>query len=179
MEASSCSSNSHSLHLQADSQGTVEVGNRHSSSRMDRAASASSRHSDNDPDGKIETTNDARCTINDEEAVAIFIAQQSKSKRDGLATRLAREHGISPKAVYDIWNMRTRCRATRPYWTPAQEQRFMNSRFNHAPKRGPVPAPQSPESGPVTSSWKRSNLVSGGLLDEALDWIEQSSEQAK
>ena len=58
------------------------------------------------------------CTITEEVAVIIFLAKKTaRSKQDRLASRLAAEHGITAKAVRDIWSLRTWWRATEPYWT--------------------------------------------------------------
>ena len=58
------------------------------------------------------------CTITEEVAVIIFLAKKTaRSKQDRLASRLAAEHGITAKAVRDIWSLRTWRGATEPYWT--------------------------------------------------------------
>jgi len=60
------------------------------------------------------------CTISSNEAVRIFLAaKHGRTKRDRLALRLAHDFGITPKAVRDIWNLRTWARTTKPYWSPS------------------------------------------------------------
>ena len=129
----------------------------------------------------LPSTEEARgmCTIDKKTAVIIFLARQSTpvTKDDRLATRLSDEHGISPKAVRDIWNMRTWCRATRPYWTPAQEHQFISMRFsaNVQKKRRTVQPGRilnASQRLPLQAQWKRANLNSCGLLEEALCWLE-------
>jgi len=66
------------------------------------------------------------CTICAEDALAIFVARKSQLKRDRLASRLAEEFSISPKAVRDIWNLRTWSSVTRPCWTSADSEKFLN-----------------------------------------------------
>eukprot|EP00277_Geminigera_cryophila_P018303 CAMPEP_0179437354 /NCGR_PEP_ID=MMETSP0799-20121207/21260_1 /TAXON_ID=46947 /ORGANISM="Geminigera cryophila, Strain CCMP2564" /LENGTH=359 /DNA_ID=CAMNT_0021218233 /DNA_START=45 /DNA_END=1124 /DNA_ORIENTATION=+ len=69
------------------------------------------------------------CTICAGDAVAIFVAKRSKSKRDHLATRLAEEFGVTAKAVRDIWNLRTWRTVTAQYWSPADAEKFLNRRL--------------------------------------------------
>lgn len=137
-----------------------------SSEHAFKGESEDEHHDKGDEKAAHRGTIDARCTISEGNAVAIFLAQRSKSTRDGLATRLAQEHGISLKAVYDIWNMRTWCRATRPHWTAAQEKKFMGLKCA-MPKRNPVR-----HAAPSAEVWKRTDKNTGGLLEEALTWIE-------
>lgn len=60
------------------------------------------------------------CTLSSNEAVCIFLAaKHGRTKRDRLALRLAHDFGITPKAVRDIWNLRTWARTTKPYWSPS------------------------------------------------------------
>jgi multidrug efflux pump subunit AcrB len=54
----------------------------------------------------------------------------------------AQELGITPKAVRDIWNLRTWARATRPHWTPLDEEAFTKKKSCAAfcdSKRKPTP----------------------------------------
>jgi hypothetical protein len=70
------------------------------------------------------------CTISQAEAVMIFLAGSrhgSYGSRGKLSDRLSKELGITPKAVRDIWNLRTWARATRPHWTPSDEVTFTKS----------------------------------------------------
>ena len=71
------------------------------------------------------------CSITAEAARFIFQAKHSKQrhKQDKLATRLAAEYGISPKAVRDIWCLRTWTKETRPFWTHAERQRFLGKKL--------------------------------------------------
>jgi len=71
------------------------------------------------------------CTISQENAVFIFLAGRrhgSIGSRGKLSDSLSKEFGITPKAVRDIWNLRTWVRATRPHWTPLDEETFMNKK---------------------------------------------------
>jgi len=62
------------------------------------------------------------CKISDEAAATIFLAARCCDKphapRDGLSSKLAKEYGITTKAVRDIWNRRTWRHATKPHWGP-------------------------------------------------------------
>jgi hypothetical protein len=67
------------------------------------------------------------CSISQAEAVIIFLAgsrHNSSGGRGKLSARLSKEFGITPKAVRDIWNLRTWTRDTRPHWTPLDEETF-------------------------------------------------------
>ena len=71
------------------------------------------------------------CTISQQNAVIIFLAGRrhgSIGSRGKLSDSLSKEFGITPKAVRDIWNLRTWVRATRPHWTPLDEDTFMNKK---------------------------------------------------
>jgi hypothetical protein len=75
------------------------------------------------------------CTISQAEAVMIFLAGSrhgSYGSRGKLSDRLSIELGITPKAVRDIWNLRTWARATRPHWTPSDEEIFMKKKSRAA-----------------------------------------------
>ena len=48
-----------------------------------------------------------------EKAVAIFQARVYRSSNRALGSQLARQYGVTPKAVRDIWLMRTWMHATR------------------------------------------------------------------
>lgn len=77
----------------------------------------------------------AVCIISSPDAISIFVAKQkNRNKRDGLATNLATEHGITAKAVRDIWNLRTWTWATRPYWTAFDTEHFERKRLNKTPR---------------------------------------------
>jgi hypothetical protein len=79
----------------------------------------------------MDTSVRGMCSITAEAARFIFQAKHSKGrhKQDKLATRLAAEYGISPKAVRDIWCLRTWTQETRPFWTHAERQRFLGKKL--------------------------------------------------
>ena len=63
----------------------------------------------------------ARAQLNATSAVRIFLAKHASaeamaSKSADLSARLALDHGVTAKAVRDIWNKRTWKSATQPYW---------------------------------------------------------------
>ena len=70
------------------------------------------------------------CTISAETAALIFKARNdsNRHKQDKLAKRLGETFGISPKAVRDIWSLRTWVHATFPYWLPTDWQHFSAKR---------------------------------------------------
>jgi hypothetical protein len=114
----------------------------------------------------IRIQTDQRCAIKKEDAVSIFLAKRGKKPRDGLAVRLAGIYGVTPKAVYDIWNMRTWRSVTKAYWTADK-----NCREQQKTK-----GPETTDKTTLARStiWKRADDNSGGLLEEALSWMEQS-----
>eukprot|EP00277_Geminigera_cryophila_P007788 CAMPEP_0179421312 /NCGR_PEP_ID=MMETSP0799-20121207/9693_1 /TAXON_ID=46947 /ORGANISM="Geminigera cryophila, Strain CCMP2564" /LENGTH=322 /DNA_ID=CAMNT_0021195099 /DNA_START=33 /DNA_END=1001 /DNA_ORIENTATION=- len=69
--------------------------------------------------------------ISGENAVTIFLSKTNQIKGDRLAMRLAKEFGISAKAVRDIWNLRTWAHATKQHWSPADTEKFLNKRLCH------------------------------------------------
>ena len=71
------------------------------------------------------------CSITAEAASIIFQAKNDagRQKQDKLATRLAAEFNISPKAVRDIWCLRTWAHATRQHWTLADEQQYLRKQL--------------------------------------------------
>jgi hypothetical protein len=82
------------------------------------------------------------CTISQAEAVIIFLSGSrhgSNRSRGNLSDRLSKEFGITPKAVRDIWNLRTWTRDTRPHWTPLDEEIFTKkesrSAFCHSKRK--------------------------------------------
>ena len=79
----------------------------------------------------MDTSIRGMCSITAEAARCIFQAKnsQQRQKQDKLATRLAAEYGISPKAVRDIWCLRTWTKETRPFWTNADRQRFLGKKL--------------------------------------------------
>jgi len=55
-----------------------------------------------------------------EQAVTIFLARKERTGRRGaVANSLARRHGVVPRTVQDIWNLRTWAETTRPLWSSA------------------------------------------------------------
>lgn len=56
-------------------------------------------------------------TLDAEGAVDIFLAKRRHKKRDTLSATLAEKHGITSKAVRDVWKLRTWAWRTMPYWT--------------------------------------------------------------
>lgn len=73
-------------------------------------------------------SNDFRavCTITADDARTIFVSRKHQRKRDGLAKRMAQQFGITPKAVRDIWNLRTWCKETAPQWSTTDAQHFLS-----------------------------------------------------
>jgi hypothetical protein len=58
------------------------------------------------------------------------------------ATRIGELHGVSPKTIRDIWNRKSWVKATRPFWTPAEEAAFVPRRHRRsggAPPSGVEP----------------------------------------
>jgi hypothetical protein len=79
------------------------------------------------------------CIITNEAAVAIFKARdENRQKQDKLATRLSVLHGISTKAVRDIWNLRTWSHVTKPFWTAKDSRRVLLSKLCAACKKKPA-----------------------------------------
>ena len=54
-----------------------------------------------------------RNVLTEEGALRIFRCKEQHRTRDDLSERLAQEYGITPKAVRDIWNLRTWMNTTR------------------------------------------------------------------
>lgn len=69
------------------------------------------------------------CTISAQDVVTIFVARQSRIPRDGLATRLAEEFGVTAKAVRDIWTLRTWVPVTEQHWSAADYAQFLCKRL--------------------------------------------------
>jgi len=70
-----------------------------------------------------------RNVLTAEGAMRIFKLKEHHRTRDDLSERLASEYGITPKAVRDIWNLRTWMNTTRMLWTPADHQRFLGKKL--------------------------------------------------
>ena len=85
------------------------------------------------------------CTISSNDAILIFnAAKHDRTKRDRLANRFAKEFGITPKAVRDIWNLRTWGWATLPHWSAADKRHFLSSRLCNACRRRGIFFPRRP-----------------------------------
>jgi hypothetical protein len=72
------------------------------------------------------------CTILPADAITIFVAkkQAGKQRDQHLAKRLAQDHGITSKAIRDIWNLRTWSQITRPHWTDLDTARFARKKLS-------------------------------------------------
>jgi hypothetical protein len=78
-------------------------------------------------------------TISSNAAILIFnAAKHNRTKRDRLAHRFAKEFGITPKAVRDIWNLRTWVQTTKPFWSPPDETNFLKRELRRNTKRMPM-----------------------------------------
>jgi hypothetical protein len=64
-------------------------------------------------------TSRKRESLTAESVIQIFLARRDKLQRRGLAGRLARQYGVTSKAVRDIWTLRTWKRTTQPFWNEA------------------------------------------------------------
>ena len=65
------------------------------------------------------------CKISANDAISIFKARDPHAGRHPtLSNDLAREHGITPKAVRDIWSLRSWWAVTRPLWGAADHYKF-------------------------------------------------------
>jgi hypothetical protein len=67
-------------------------------------------------------------TLTAAQAIAIFVAKARRTPRDITSAKLAAEHGVTMKAVRDIWNLRTWVHTTMPYWSHGDlhVQRFLS-----------------------------------------------------
>jgi hypothetical protein len=72
--------------------------------------------------------NRGNATIDADIAVAIFRAKLCARRRDGTAAGLAEAHGITQKAVREIWNLKTWAEVTSPYWTTKDRELWARSR---------------------------------------------------
>ena len=61
--------------------------------------------------------------ISTDDAIAVFTAK-TRARDPSLSSDLARKYGISPKAVRDIWNLRTWWTVTWPFWSAAHKDKF-------------------------------------------------------
>jgi hypothetical protein len=111
----------------------------------DEDSQATRPHTPSSAKQESHTRNKGVCTISHKEAVIIFLAGSrlgSYGSRGKLSDRLSKEFGITSKAVRDIWNLRTWARATRPHWTPSDEEAFTKKKSGAACcnfKRKPTP----------------------------------------
>ena len=79
------------------------------------------------------------CTITSNDAITIFnAAKHDRTKRNRLANQFAKEFGITPKAVRDIWNLRTWVQTTKPFWSPPDETNFLQRELRKNTKRMPM-----------------------------------------
>ena len=69
--------------------------------------------------------------LTDERAILIFTSRSAKSGklRDSSSSKLAEEHGVTTKAVRDIWNLRTWVWTTMPYWSDDDMKAFLKKRL--------------------------------------------------
>jgi hypothetical protein len=84
------------------------------------------------------------CSISPQDAINIFLSKHDKrGARDRLAVRLAEAHGITSRAVRDIWNLRTWSRTTKPYWSSLDAAHVARTGLNRATRsaRPASPAP--------------------------------------
>lgn len=72
---------------------------------------------------------ETRNVLDAEGAMRIFRLKEQHRTRDDLSERLANEYSITPKAVRDIWNLRTWMNTTRPLWNAADHQRFLGKKL--------------------------------------------------
>jgi hypothetical protein len=76
------------------------------------------------------------CTISSNDAITIFnAAKHDRTQRNRLANQFAQEFGITPKAVRDIWNLRTWVHTTKPFWLPPDEKHFLKREHHKNTKR--------------------------------------------
>jgi len=61
-----------------------------------------------------------RFKLTSEQAIHIFTQRTTKTARTALL--LSEKYGISPKAIRDIWTLKSWAQETRPFWTRLDEQ---------------------------------------------------------
>jgi hypothetical protein len=66
-------------------------------------------------------------TIDADKAIAIYLAKARHAAGDMTSGMLAAEHGITKKAVRDVWNLRTWPWITMPYWSQSDLQLFLSN----------------------------------------------------
>ena len=139
-----------------------------------RSAHATVRLADGKPPRSAPAAR-AVCVLTAEQAVNIFLARKERAgKRGTVANRLARLHGVAPRTVRDIWNLRTWTEATRPQWSSAD---FACAAKKESMKRGCAP-PDARNPDAAHGEWKLSAdwLTPGEELerdefDHVLDYI--------
>ena len=141
--------------------------------------------------------------INRDDAVAIFRAKFDRTgSRSQLSTKLSEKYEITPRAVRDIWNLRTWTHATMPYWTTKDHNHFLLKSQKikaqgmiqyhtgvlpnhdrairrvegHLIAQGPSRTLQPVSMPPCVSLvWSRMDSTLDGLLEEALAFFSQQS----
>ena len=96
------------------------------------------------------TRNNANLSAKIDADVAVKIYCEklgTMTSRDGTTAALAAEHGITQKAVRDVWNLRTWAAATRPYWNAADREKWAQ---NHGTEGASLPQTARPK---LSSSW--------------------------
>ena len=72
-------------------------------------------------------------SLDESQAISIFLEKRSGNKDHTLSGRLAHRYGVTSKTVRDIWRMRTWKRSTEPYWTLSDRQEFLRRQTAHVP----------------------------------------------
>ena len=63
--------------------------------------------------------------LDETSALAIFLAKANHNPRDSTSAILAAKHGITMKAVRDVWNLRTWAWTTLPHWSREDHKLFL------------------------------------------------------
>ena len=66
-------------------------------------------------------------TLDQEAAIAIYLAKASRTPRDSTSATLATRYNITMKAVRDVWTLRTWVWTTMPYWSGGDLKRFLGN----------------------------------------------------
>ena len=86
-------------------------------------------------------------------AITFYRAKLKKvTSRDRNAAALATEHGITQKAVRDVWNLRTWAAATRPFWNAEDREKWARIHAKQAPSVAQS-APAAHEHQKLSSPW--------------------------
>ena len=104
------------------------------------------------PSGRASSASPTRdrnlsATLDIEAAIDIFRAKNTHTPRDGTSAALAAKYGITPKAVRDIWNLRTWAATTRPFWTTSEKALWARKRGDAPPGRPAALADDAPMAG--------------------------------